>query len=139
LRLRAGIRGYIETELEDYYCNKRELEELKEDIAVGLPAFDDVGIRTQTNKISKPTEAKTLDILTNRRIKRIEQTLKAIEIVLRGLDKNRLKLVELKYWQKPRRFTDEGIAIELHVNPRTIYKWTHSICYAIAKELGLAN
>lgn len=45
-KLKPEIKAYIEAELRDYHETLRELQELKEDIAVGAPVIDDVGGNT---------------------------------------------------------------------------------------------
>ena len=137
MKLKKEIKAYIEAELRDYYDTLHELEELKEDIAQEVPIIDDTGAKT--NKISRPTEVKTMAILTNKRIRRMEQVIKAIDMVIGELPEEKVKLVELKYWQRPRRLTDAGIAMELGVSRRTVYYWAEEICNAIAVELGLIN
>jgi len=141
MKLRPDIKAYIEAELRDYHQTKKDLIEAKEDIALSAPALDNVGGNTgaQTYRVGRPTEAKTIAILTNKRIKRMEQVIRAIEVVIGELPEEKMKLVQLKYWQRPRRLTDAGIAMELNVSRRTVYYWTDEICTAIAIELGLVD
>lgn len=141
MRLKPEIKAYIEAELRDYHQTKLDLVEAKEDIAESAQEIDDVGFNTgaQTHRIGRPTEAKTIAILTNKRIKRMEQVVRAIDIVIGELPEEKMKLVRLKYWQRPRRLTDAGIAMELHVGRRTVYYWTEEICTEIAVELGLVG
>lgn len=139
MKLKKEIKAYIEAELRDYHQTKKDLLEAKEDIALESPAYDDNTGGTHTNRVSKPTESKTIAILTNKRIKRMEQVIRAIDMVIGELPPEKVKLVELKYWQRPRRLTDAGIAMDLGVSRRTVYYWTEEICTAIAIELGLAS
>lgn len=139
MKLRREYKSYIEAELRDYHQTKKEILEAKEDIACTTPILDGEysGI---TNRISRPTESKTIAILTNKRIKRMEQVIRAIDVITGELnDPIKHKLINLKYWQRPRRYTDAGIALELGISRRTVYYWVEEICSAIAKELGLIN
>ena len=131
----------MEAELRDYHQTKVDLIEAKEDIAEGAPNTDDVGGNTGafTHRIGRPTEAKVIAILTNKRIKRMEQVVRAIDLVVGELLEEKIKLVQLKYWQRPRRLTDAGIAQELNIDRRTVYRWSEAICWSIAVELGLVN
>lgn len=138
--MRREIKAYIEAELREYYQTRQDLEDAKEDIrnegyAVSI---DDVG-GSYGNKINRPTEKKTLKILTNKRIKRMEQVVRAVEIVINELDEPKMRLVELKYWQRPRRLTDAGIAQEIGCDKSTVWRWANGILLAIAIELGLEN
>lgn len=141
MRLKPEIKAYIEAELRDYHQTKLDLVEAKEDIAESAPLADDEGRGSGilTNRVGRPTEAKTIAILTNKRIKRMEQVIKAIDVVIGELSEEKMKLVRLKYWQRPRRLTDAGIAMEINIDRRTVYRWTDSICWAVAVELGLVN
>ena len=141
MRLRPDIKAYIEAELRDYHQTKMDLIEAKEDIAESAPIVDDVGFNTsaQTHRIGRPTESKTIAILTNKRIRRMEQVVRAVDVVTGELPEEKMRLVRLKYWQRPRRLTDAGIAMKLSISRRTVYKWTNAICWAVAGELGLVN
>lgn len=138
--MRREMKAYIEAELREYHQTRLDLEEAKEDLrnegfAINI---DDVG-GSSGNKISRPTEKKTIKILTNKRIKRMEQVVRAVEVVIGELDEPKMKLVELKYWQRPRRLTDAGIAQEIGCDKSTVWRWANGIILAIAIELGLEN
>ena len=138
MKLRPEVKAYVEAELRDYHQTKLDLIELREDIAAGHnKESDDSGV--VTHRIGRPTEAKALALITNKRIKRMEQAIKAIEIVTGELTEEKIELVKLKYWQRPRRLTDAGIAMELRVDRRTLYRWSEAVCLAIAIEMGLVN
>lgn len=135
MRLRREIKAYIEAELRDYHQTKADLIEAKDDFIHQAPIADLSGVRgTDT---SRPTESKVLQIITNKRIKRAEQIIQAIEIIVSALPEEKYRLIELKYWAKPQTLTDAGIAMELNCDRRTLYKWKDGILLAIGKEMGL--
>jgi len=137
MRLRREIKAYIEAELRDFHQTKIDLVEAKDDLILQAPVADSSGIRgTDTGR---PTESKALQVITNKRIKRAEQTVRAIEAVVNALPEEKYRLIELRYWKLPRTLTDEGIAEELDCDRRTLYKWVDGILYVLARELGLAN
>lgn len=138
--MRRETKAYIEAELREYDQTKKDLEDAKDDIRnEGFAVkYDNVG-GTPGNNISRTTENKTIRILTNKRIKRMEQVVRTIDLVISELDEVKLKLVELKYWQRPRRLTDAGIAQEIGCDRSTAWRWTEGILLAIAIELGLEN
>ena len=135
MKIRREVKAYIEAELRDYQLTRKELEELKEDIRHETSDKDDGG--GKSSAISNPTEQRVIKLVTNKRIRRMEQVVNAIEVVTQELPQEKLKLVQLKYWTRPRRLTDAGIAAQLSCNSRTVHKWTNGICLAIAGELGL--
>lgn len=134
MRLRREIKAYIEAELRDYHQTKADLIEAKDDFIFQAPIIDLSGVRgTDT---SRPTESKVLKMITNKRIKRAEQIIRAIETVINALPEEKYRLVELRYWQQPRTLTDDGIAVELSCDRSTLYRWVDGILLAIAIEMG---
>ncbi len=129
------VRAYVEMELENYNDTRRELAELINDILEASPPPPDGMPRGSTP--GDPTAQKATRLTTSKRIQYLEQTIKAIESVVDNLDPERLRLVELRYWQRPRRYTDEGIALKLNVSRMTMYRWNVDICRAVAVRLGV--
>jgi RinA family phage transcriptional activator len=134
MKLRREIRLYIEAELRDYHQTKADLLEAQDDIMLEGHMIDVSGIRGTS--IGRPTEAKMMKLLTNKRIRRMQQIIAAIERVVNLLPPEKYRLVELRYWQKSRGLTDDGIARELNCDRRTIYRWVDGILLAVAMELG---
>lgn len=136
-RMKKEIKQYIEAELRDYQQSKKDLADLQEAILHGSASTDLSGIRG--SGISDPTQRKALALITNVRIKKLEETIGAIESVLGELDAEKTRLVEMKYWTQPNHLTDEGIAQRLCISRRTLYDWTNKILFAIAVKMGLIN
>lgn len=137
MRLRREIKAYIEAELRDYHQTKADLVEAKDDFIHQAPIVDLSGVRgTDT---SRPTESKVLKMITNKRIKRAEQIIRAIETVVNGLPDEKFRLIELRYWKRPRTLTDEGIAQEIGCDRRTLCRWMDGILLAIGIEMGLVD
>ncbi len=122
-------------ELENYHETRAELKDLVNDILEESPEpFDGL---PRGSGVGDPTGRKVTVLSANKRIQHLERTLRAIDGVLDNLDPEKMRLVELKYWQKPKRLDDVGIAMELHISRRTLYYWTDEICLAIATRMGL--
>jgi len=60
-------------------------------------------------------------------------------VVVGELDEEKYRLVELKYWQRPRLLSDMGIAQQLNISRPTLYRWIDGIILAIAVEIGLVD
>ncbi|MDQ4680211.1 hypothetical protein [Stenotrophomonas maltophilia group sp. RNC7] len=134
--MKKEIKAYIEAELRNYHQSKKDLEEIKNDIREeGKLIGDSMGIRGSGT--SNIVENKAIRLVTNKRIKKLEETIRAIDVVLGELDENKYKLVELKYWKRPNLLTDAGIANELNIDRATLYRWSNGILAAIAIEIGL--
>jgi RinA family phage transcriptional activator len=113
---------------------------LMDDILNRSPAPPD-GMPRGT-EVSNPTLSKIVkrdQLLTCRRTNQMHRTTYAISRVLIQLPSEKTKLVELKYWQHPRQYTDIGIAMYLHISERALYNWIDDILTAIAIELGYIN
>jgi len=135
--LRKDIKAYIESELRNYEHSKKDLEDIKEDILEGGSAGDNMGIRGSGP--SDTTGSKALRLITNKRVKKLEETIRAIDVVVGELDEEKYRLVELKYWQRPRLLSDMGIAQQLNISRPTLYRWIDGILLAIAVEIGLVD
>lgn len=135
--MNKGIKAYIESELRYYHQSKKDLEEIREEIIESSPINDGTGIRScgTSDTVCK----KVIRLITNKRLKRLEETIRAIDAVLDQLDETKHRLVEMKYWRKPNYLNDAGIAHELCIDRATLYRWQDAILLAIAIELGLVE
>lgn len=137
MALKRSIRVYIESELRDYDRTKAEWELIQDDIVRGSSCGDDSGIRG--TDIGNTTQSKALRLISNKRLAQLQRTILAIERVLMNLTEDKFKLVQLKYWDHPRTLTDDGIAMELFIDKRSLYNWNNTILLALAKEMGLVD
>lgn len=129
------IQVFVQAELQSYHDTKQEMDTIRDDIAE-TEAMD---IREERRKsegsIDDPTPRKTHDLMTNKRLKRMSDTVRAIEVVFRSLPPEKKRLVKMKYWD--RQYTDYGIARELFISDRTLRRWDRVIIRLIAQEMGL--
>ncbi|MCK9268491.1 MAG: hypothetical protein M0P14_07260 [Alkaliphilus sp.] len=137
--MKKAIFRYVETELFDYPYTKEDIESLRDNIIEAVPIFDSAnGMSRKPNyKISDSTYSKGTQLLTNRRLRRMEETVTAIDKVLAKLPKEKMELVRLKYWEC--RLSNHGVAEALHVSDATYYRWRNEVVTAVAIELGLVN
>ncbi|MDR5659019.1 hypothetical protein RH915_05915 [Serpentinicella sp. ANB-PHB4] len=135
--MRKELKAYIEVELKNYHQSKRDLEEIRESIIEGFSSEDNMGIRG--SRTSYATGSKAMKLITNKRMKKLEETIAVIDNVIGELDEEKYKLIELKYWTRPSKLTDEGIASELSVGRATFYRWKDGILLAIASEMCLVH
>lgn len=130
---RATYR-YIEAEIYDYPSTVEEITRLRQEIIEG-GSPDDTQTRVQSNRISDPTADRATRLVMDKRLRRLEEVRNAIDRVYQNLDRDRKRLVEMKYWEK--RLTHTGIAEDLHIGERTFYRWKDDVVKAVALELGL--
>lgn len=137
MAIRREIKAYIEAELRDYNDTLRAISEDRNELLLSSPAYENTG--GTSYDVGDPTQARAVKLMTNKRIRRMEQTCKAIEAVLNALPEEKYRLVELKYWTKPQTLTDEGIAREINIDRRTLYRWADGIILSVGIEMGLVN
>ena len=135
--MKRQIKVYIEAELRDYHQTKKEYEEMRDNLLnASQRPLDGMPRGTATGD---STYQRAERLMTNRRLKYMEVLLKGISMVLSEMPDEKLRLIDLKYWQRPRQLTDAGIARKLNIDRRTVYKWTDAICWAVGAELGLLD
>jgi RinA family phage transcriptional activator len=137
LRLRQEQKAYIEFELRHFEQTKRDWEQLQDQIVTGSDYT--ISDMPRGTDVSDSTQAKAMRLCTNARLMQMERTVRAIERILTGLPEEKYKLIEMRYWTSPRTLTDDGIALEIYCNKRTMYRWIDEIMFAIAAELGIIN
>lgn len=133
-RERANFK-MIESELYCYHESKKELELMKEEILEGSQ-FQEVAVKSSA--VGDTTANKAIRLVTSVSIRETERRVnaieKAIEILQNGSEPRKLRLLEMKYFE--RRYTDSGIAQELYIDRSTFYRWRKEIIQLIASFLG---
>jgi RinA family phage transcriptional activator len=123
---------YIEAELRDFHQTIKELEQLKKDIILEAPLHDNNGGKSY--EVSNTTYKKTERIILNKKLKRLEDIVKAVSAVYDACGKEKQQLIRMKYWQN--KLTDKGIMDALCIEKATFYRWRKQVIYEIASELG---
>lgn len=131
--MKKSVFRYIEAELFDYHDTLEEITQLREDIMEGRA---ERAIGKSTRK-SDPTATRATRLLMDRRLQRLEEVTTAIGRVYDNVPREKQKLIKLKYWD--RRYTNTGVAEDLHIGEMTFYRWRRQIIQAIARELGLID
>lgn len=133
-KLRKGTFQHVESELYAYHETKKEIVRLKKEILHASAPPNETGSRG--NMPSDPTGQTAVLLVTHRRIEQMERIVEAIESVVERLSEKKKKLVQLRYWDKPRTLTWDGIAMRLEIGRATAMRWRDEIVYAIAEKIG---
>ena len=136
MKLRRGTFQHVESELYAYHETKKEIIRIKNEILYRTSSRDDNVGGVQSNIPGDPTGKTAVLLATNRRIEQLEKIVKAIDSVVLRLPEDKKKLVQLRYWTKPRILTWDGIAREIPTGRATVFRWRDEIIFAIAEELG---
>lgn len=132
MRINKSIFRYIEYELFNYECTKKEMAQYKEEILEGS-SMPEVNVKSGLGNI---TESKAIKLTSSAFIKKAERTIKAIDMSLAILDEKHRILFKLKYldcipWQE--------VAMELGVSDRSYFRLRREIVTAVGQQLGLIN
>lgn len=135
-KIRKGTFQHVESELFAYHETRKEIVKLRNEILFSSRAVDENIGGGRGNLPGDPTARTAVLMVTHRRIEQLERIADAIESVVGMLPPEKKKLVQLRYWDKPRRLTWDGIAEELHVSRRQAMRWRDEIVRAIAERIG---
>lgn len=139
VKLPKNIVRYVEHNLYYYHEYLRDIERLRKDILYGRDNNDENVGGGRGNLPSSPTERAAIELVTHRRLEKLERVTHAIKTVYEALPDEKRKLIKLKYWTRPQRYTWDGIAEQLHVTKRQAMRWRSEVVYAIAELLGEAD
>jgi RinA family phage transcriptional activator len=131
------VKGYVEWQLEHYKQDKRQLEEYRQSLIPSATTSYAITGGVNVGEVSKPTENTALKLATNQYILTTEQSVRAIEAVLRKCDETDLQLIDLVYWRRTHTVVGAGERVGLGQNG--CYKRISKILTNIALELGLIN
>lgn len=135
-KIRKATFQHVESELFTYHETRKEIIRLKNDILHARISTDENVGGGRGNLPGDPTGKTATLIVSHRKIEQLERIVDAIESVVERLPPEKRKLIELRYWTKPQRFTWDGIAAELHVSRRTAMNWRDEIVRAIVEKIG---
>lgn len=135
-KLRRGTFQHVESELYTYHETKKEIVRLKNDMLYSSGPPDENAGGSRGNMPGDPTGQTAVLMVTHRRIEQLERIVEAIESVVERLPDKKKRLVQLRYWDKPRVLTWDGIALKLEVSRATALRWRDEIVYAIAEKIG---
>jgi RinA family phage transcriptional activator len=96
--MKKSVFRYIEAEIYDYHETGREIQQLREEILQG--GQQEQQIRIQSSRLSDPTGRKATRLLTDRRLKRLQEVSSAIQRVIDNLPPEKRRLIEIKYWER---------------------------------------
>lgn len=136
LKMRRDTYRYIESEIRMYKETKREWERRRAELLTDRHEPDDAQSSSKPNVISNPTERYALRLVADRRLTKLQTVIEAVENVYESSSEDHKRFIEMNYWQKPREKTIDGIAIELKMSVRNLYRLRNEIVYSVAKLMG---
>lgn len=127
-------KEFIKNELYQYWDNKKEFEELEEDIIDESPPPADG--QPKGNATGKPTENKTIKIInktSTRRLLTIESRIRAIERAFKMLVPEEMEVVELIFKEGKSQIYTE---MNNNISKDTYYNTMNKTIWLVAVEFG---
>lgn len=133
MKLPKHVQKFVEGELLSYPMSKKALEQAKQNIYAQQ--------RTTTYELSQPrtygtsaVEHKVVILMTERNIVRLENSVNAIEDVLKELPEEFQRLIQLRYFKL---YSIERVASDLNICIRNFHNWRNKALYYFALRFGL--
>ena len=128
---KANFRA-IEAELYGYLDTKKEIALMEEEILEGSP-FQEVAVQSGNGDT---TANKAIKLVSSKELLEVRRRVNAIERALLILQQNetKLDLLRMKYFE--RKYTDQGIMMELCISNNTFYRWRREIVKLVGSYLG---
>ena len=136
IKLKKPTFQHIESELYSYHDTLKEIQFLRNNIMFTKENDDENVGGGRSSLPSSPTEQIGVRLATHKKLNNLEEITNAIEKVYTRLPETHQKLVKLKYWTRPQTKTWEGIALELNVSRRQVFRWRDEVVKAVGEVLG---
>ena len=130
-RLSGEVKSFVKWQLEHYPANLRELEERRACLTE-LRALDPWSMGT--TGMGRPTEGAAVKLCTDRYLRELERSVKAVDYVVDKLNPTDRALIDLVYWRGTH--SVEGAAMKLNISASAAYRHINGIVTRIAMELG---
>lgn len=124
-----------EAEWYNYHNTLKEIVRLREEIMTPIQEDENVG-GGKSNIPGRPTEQIATRLTTHKQLKYLTEVTESIDRVYSALPDEYKKLVRLRYWNRNKKLTWQGIAVNLNVSERQARRWRDEIILATLELLG---
>jgi phage transcriptional activator, RinA family len=136
-KLDTAVFKYIEHELYDYPSTKQAIRRLREEIMCGEAITDENIGGGRSSEPGRPTERIATRLLTNRRLRNLEEVTEAVEQALDQVPEDCRRVINEKYWSH-KRLDWQGIADACYVHRVTAIKYRKQFVNLVAEKLAIS-
>lgn len=135
-KIRKATFKHVESELYSFKDTKKEIQKLRQEIVYGSTSNDEnVGAgKNSYRSPGRPTEMIATRLVTDKRLRNLEEIVEAIESVYENLSDEQRDLINLRYWNGKHSW--EHIAEKCNMSERTVYRHRKAIICTIAEKVG---
>lgn len=135
--MRKSTINYLESELIQYNSTQKRMADLKEEIQYPWQEQDTNIGGGKSNTITSTTEKQATRLITDKRLAHMHRVSTAITTVYEHAQPVERDLMDLLYFDKPRRYTVDGIICKLPISRATFFRLKKRILHNLADELGI--
>lgn len=137
--MRKSTINYLESELIQYNSTQKRMEDLKEEIQYPWQETDTNIGGGKSNTISSTTERQATRLITDKRLAHMHRLSDAITNVYTNGQPIERELMDLLYFDKPRKYTVDGVIDRLNVSRATFFRLKKRVLCNLADELGIIH
>lgn len=134
-KLRPVVFKHIEAELYEYPSTKQAIKRLREQIMFGESSNDENVGGGRSSEPGRPTERIATRLLTDRRLRNLEEIAEAIDWALNQVPEDCQQVIRTKYWCN-KRLTWKAVADECYVHQNTVTKYRKRFITLVADKIG---
>lgn len=137
--MRKTTINYLEEELKQYNSTQKRMEGLKEEIQYPWQEQDTNVGGGKSNTITSTTERLATRLITDKRLAHMHRVSDAITNVYDNGQPIERELMDLLYFDKPRKYTVDGVIDRLNVSRATFFRLKKRVLCNLADELGIIH
>lgn len=134
-KIPTEVRLDIERIVRRYPSNRRKLDSMYEDVVLATNPAPSKGNSTSENKPQSITEGKALQLM-NPYYDRLKKEVYAVEKAIENLDKSKLDIIRIRYWQQADKKTAFK-SIDVPYESTTMRFVTRKVLYDVGVNMGL--
>lgn len=136
--LKNATTRYIEAKLRAYPFIESEINNRRIELMdPWTPSDENIGGGKSNMNVSQ-TEVKATRLATDPRLLLLNQEREAIERVLQTSTEEERQFIELNYFDEPRKYTMDGVAIQMNVSRATIFRIKGRVIKRVGEALRIA-